>query len=43
MDKGRMVECGSHQALLAANGTYARLLASGSGVLAKETTDANAA
>jgi subfamily B ATP-binding cassette protein MsbA len=43
MDKGRMVECGSHQALLAANGTYARLLASGSGVLAKETTDANTA
>lgn len=37
MERGRIVEIGSHDELLAANGAYARLLASGEDVVADES------
>jgi ATP-binding cassette, subfamily B, bacterial MsbA len=36
MDKGRIVEIGNHETLLAANGAYARLLASGEEIVADD-------
>ncbi|MDQ7990798.1 MAG: lipid A export permease/ATP-binding protein MsbA [Candidatus Dactylopiibacterium sp.] len=36
MERGRIVEIGNHDTLLAANGTYARLLASGEDIVAED-------
>jgi ABC-type transport system involved in cytochrome bd biosynthesis fused ATPase/permease subunit len=36
MDKGQIVEMGTHEELLAANGAYARLLSSGEEVVADD-------
>jgi hypothetical protein len=36
MERGRIVEIGNHEQLLAANGAYARLLASGEEIVTDE-------